>query len=245
MTLARGTLVAFDPIQYTATVRFDGATPQALSAIAVSPGIPPSELVAGRRVLIDSGLSGEAGELALLALASGVGAQTVAVLGRTATLLDVVNTAAETSIASVVVPANALRTDRMVRLTLVGDYLNNSGVARTLIVRVKFGATTLYNDVSAALGFGALRRPIAINLCLANQNANNVQVLGGQIDIGTIGGATSGLGDLAVTAPQLTVLSGSAAEDSTIPKTFDITVQHQVAAATISIRRLYALFELV
>ena len=237
--------MAFDPIQYTATVRFDGSAPQALSSIAVSPAIPPSELVAGRRVLVDNGLSGEAGELALLALASGIGAQTAAVLGRAPTILDVQNTAVETSLASISVPGNAMRTDRMVRLTLIADYLNNSGVARTLTVRVKFGATTLYNDVSVAFTAGALRRPIAFTIWLASQNANNVQVLGGQIDIGTMGGATSGLGDLAVTAPQLTVLTGSAAEDSPIAKTFDITVQHSLAAATISIRRLYALFELV
>ncbi len=244
MTVSRGALVAFDPTQYLATVRFDASAPQALAAIAVSPGIPASELVAGRRVLVEHGLSGEAGELVLFALASGVG-NAPSVLGRAVATLDVVNTIVETSLGSVSVPANALRTDRAVRLTLVGDYLNNSGVARTVTLRVKLGATTLYNDATVALAANAARRPLRAELLIANLNASNVQALGGAIALGSAGGATAGLGDLAIANIAEAIISGSAAEDTTTAKTFEITAQHQVAAATISVRRLYAVWELL
>ena len=55
MATYRGRLVSFDSGVYSATVRLDGSPTQALEGIPVSRGLPAAEMVAGRRVLLDTG----------------------------------------------------------------------------------------------------------------------------------------------------------------------------------------------
>ena len=277
--------------------------------------MPPGELVAGRRVVVDTGTSGELADLlifaidgvsilfdgvapALTAAASAAGASLVAArvdhvhgqgivaakgdlltfatapqalaaganglqlvadsaqatglkwaapgdVARTASLLDVVNSVAETSLFSFSVPANALGTNRMLRLTLFGDYLNNSGATRTVTFKAKYGATTLFNDATLALAASASRRPFRFELQLANQGATNAQVLSGLISLGLAGGTTSGLGDLSALPALMNHIFGASVEDSTAAKTLDVTATHSAANASISIRRQYACLELV
>ena len=350
MTLYRATVVSFSAAAYTASVRLDGSAAQTLDNVPVSAGIPPSEMVAGRRALVDTGESGELGELMLYAVdgvnamfgaaggqidvgdAAGAGsagtssrsdhqhafpapaagypvdvaaseadgtAATVAradhqhklgilttkgdLLGyaavparqavgsnylwlradsaqangvgwaapgdflRGASQLDVVNTAAETAIFTGSVPAGALGTDRMVRLTLFGDYLNNSGAPKTATLRVKYGATTLWGDIGASLaGNDPLRRAWQLELFLGNQGATNNQQLGGRVAMmPTTAASVAGLGAATVTPTYDVVFHGSAAEDSTAAKTLAVTVQHSAAASTVSWRRQYAALELV
>ncbi|MFN0095110.1 MAG: hypothetical protein ACKVVT_10105 [Dehalococcoidia bacterium] len=68
MSLLRGVLAAYNSTPHTATVRLDGATPQTLGPIAVDRGIAAAAMVAGRKVLIDTGRSGELDECVLLAI---------------------------------------------------------------------------------------------------------------------------------------------------------------------------------
>ena len=241
MPLVRATLVSFNPATYLASVRLDGSAPQTLDNVAVSGAIPPELLIAGRRLLVDTGTSGEVGELLGYAI-DGVGG---GALTRSATLLDVVNSAAETTLFSATIPANMLASDRSARLTLIGDYLNNSGANATLRVRAKFGATTLWDDTSANIATNATRRALTVDLLLANRGATNSQALGGRIDLSALP-ATTGLGDFAAASAVVgAVFSGTAAEDSTVAKTLAVTVQHSAANANLSVRRLYAVLELV
>ncbi len=241
MALVRATLVSFNPATYLASLRLDGSAQQTLEGVAISGAIRPELLTAGRRMLVDTGASGEVGELMAYAI-DGVGGGAVA---RAGALLDIVNSSAETSLFSAGIAANLLATDRAVRLTLIGDYLNNSGATRTLRVRVKLGATTLWDDTSIALAASATRRALAIEVLLANRGATNSQALGGRLDISALP-ATAGLGDFAAASIAAgAVLSGTSAEDTTTARTLDLTVQHSAANASLSVRSLYGLVELV
>jgi hypothetical protein len=55
VTLYRGTLVSFAPATSQAAVRLDGSAAQRLASVAVTRGMDQSELVAGRRCIVDTG----------------------------------------------------------------------------------------------------------------------------------------------------------------------------------------------
>ncbi|MFN0146284.1 MAG: hypothetical protein ACKVT1_07225 [Dehalococcoidia bacterium] len=240
MALLRGTLVSFNPATGLASLRVDGSDPQTLDGVTVSSAIRPEVLVANRRLLVDTGASGEPGELWVVAV-DGLRDPAVA---RAAALLDIVNTAAESTVFSATVPANALGTDRAVRALLTADYLNNTGANQTVRLRVKYGATTLYDDISGALATNAARRAARVEAVIAAQGSASVQSLGGSVSMSAAGGATAGLGDLAGVTVSVPV-SGAAAENSANTITFAITITHSVANAALSFRRQYAVLESV
>lgn len=68
MTLLRGALVSFDAGTYTASVRLDGSVARALEGIIVAANIPGAEMLAGRRVLLDSGAGGDISETVVYAV---------------------------------------------------------------------------------------------------------------------------------------------------------------------------------
>jgi hypothetical protein len=169
------------------------------------------------------------------------------VIDRVTTALDVVNSAAETSFYSFSIPANLLSTNKGVRLMLVGDYLNDSGANRTVRLRVKLGATTLYDDTSGGIADGGVvRREFRLDIYLFNQGATNDQILHGSWPLSdptapAIGrGSQTSVGDL-LAGP----IGGDAAEDTTAAKTFEVTVQHDAANALVSLRRQLAVLELL
>ena len=240
MALMRGTLVSFNPATGLASLRIDGSDPQTLDGVTVSSAIRPEVLLANRRLLVDTGASGETGELLVVAV-DGLRDPAIA---RAAALLDIVNTLAESTVFSATVPANTLGTDRAVRALLIADYLNNTLANQTLRLKVKLGATTLYDDITGALATNAARRAVRIEAVIAAQNSASVQSLGGSVSVSAAGGTTSGLGDLAgVTV--YTPLTGVAAENSGNALTFAITITHSAANGALSFRRQYAVLESV
>ena len=173
---------------------------------------------------------------------------TESVLNVQVTENDIVNTNAETDLLSYSVPANTLGTTGVLRINIICDYLNTDASTSTVTLKVKYGATTLYDD--ATIAFPALtttRYPIVISLTLFAKNATNSQGCGGNILIGTTGGATTGIGSAGTDEINaLTPLVGAnASEDSTAAKTFVVTVTHSVAGLTTSFRRLYSVIESV
>jgi hypothetical protein len=68
MALVRGTIVSFDSGAHAADVRLDGSQPQRLEGLATSHGIDAAEMTPGRRVLIDTGESGETGDVVIYAV---------------------------------------------------------------------------------------------------------------------------------------------------------------------------------
>ncbi|MCY3647164.1 MAG: hypothetical protein OXH07_09340 [Chloroflexi bacterium] len=68
MATLRGRLVRFDGSAWRAVVRLEGSASMELTGVAVSRGIPAGEMVAGRRVLVDTGDVGDAAEAILTAI---------------------------------------------------------------------------------------------------------------------------------------------------------------------------------
>lgn len=166
----------------------------------------------------------------------------VTVLDRDVTSQEVVNTAVETTVYTFSVPANTLSTNRTLRLHMSGSQLNNSGVTRTLTIRIKYGATTLYDSSGMSLSTNGFRRAIEATLNLTAANATGAQRSDCILNIsGT--DAVAGAGKLVVgdfQANHITV-----AEDSTTALTLEITAQHQVADANISFIIENAMLELL
>ena len=50
--LERATLVAFDPADYTATLRFAGSLASVVASVPVSRAIPAAQLLPGRRLAV-------------------------------------------------------------------------------------------------------------------------------------------------------------------------------------------------
>jgi hypothetical protein len=170
----------------------------------------------------------------------------VTAIDRTGAALTIVNTIAETSLYSVIVKAGALGPNGGVRVTIFGAYQNNSGVAATFTLRVKFGGATRYEDVSVSLATSAVVRPFRLVLVLMNANATNSQNLNGELRIGNIAAAVIGLGDLA-TAPTGDAAFAARAipVDTTLQQTLEVTIQHSAANANLSITRDGAVAELI
>jgi len=176
---------------------------------------------------------------------AGAGGSGITVQDRVVTQLDVVSTNAETTFYTYNIPANTLSTNKAVRLTIIGDFLNNIDTSQRVTVKVKLGATTLYADQSTGFSKSTIRYPFIMQFIMGNQNAANVQVLGGFIHLG-LQPATTGLGNLADTASQIVAsVFGTAAEDTTAVRTFLVTVQLTSSSASLSMRRQWAFLELI
>lgn len=167
--------------------------------------------------------------------------------------LDVVSTTTETSVYSKSISAGDMSAERMLRLTLVGDYMNNSGGPVDITLRVKFGATTVYAGVNGVGTSDPDRAPLILELWFANLDATT-QRLAGVLNFGWRGPApTTGQGSLNFGDPLAsgggdmthTVIGGTSAEDTTSAKTFEVTVQHGTSSAGLSFRRHFAVLELV
>lgn len=174
------------------------------------------------------------------------GGTSVVVLDREMSTLNVENTTTETTIFTHSIPGNTLGTNKLLRLTISGDYLGNSATARFITIRVKYGATTIYADATNTIVIDASRRAVLLTVLVGAANATNSQVLGGYINVSDPGGTTSGTGDVAddeIFAH--TSIQGFASEDSTLAKDLTVTIQHSAAETNVSFRRQIAILELL
>ena len=144
---------------------------------------------------------------------------------------EVVNDSSQTTVYTYTVPANTLGVDRALRLTLIGDYLNNSGANRTLDVFVDFGATTIFSH-NITIADSADRRGFEMTIMLAAANATNAQRSSGRYTIGTSNAGGSGTLD----PSEVAAIHNAIAEDSTAAKALAVSVRHNLAAVTVSFR---------
>ena len=156
------------------------------------------------------------------------------VLDRDVTSTTVSNTGAETSVYSFSVPGGTLGTNRMIRITLLGYYANTSAGAVTFQVRVKYGATLIGLVSSASIASDADNRIFTVKTDLSALNATNAQTavtayLMGAADTGSTGGGSD-----ATLLDHKISMHNAIAEDSTLAKTLEVTVQHGSAALTIT-----------
>ena len=165
-------------------------------------------------------------------------------LDATGAEVDVTNTVTETSIYSFSLPANTLATGRAVRLWIHGDALFNVVAVSSFTLKVKLGATTLYDDATVALANSATRCPVWFNFVVAANGAASLQTLGGRAAIGSRTGTTTGLGDLATDEVNAAAeVYGTSAEDGTTALTLNVTITLDGATTTRSFRKQYACLE--
>lgn len=158
------------------------------------------------------------------------------VLDRSTSLGTVVNTTVDTAIYSLAVAGNTLGTTKMLRLTLLATYLQNSGGAADLIASIKYGATTLGTALATNSAAGTAPAALRIEAYLMNIGTTNVQrggftFLGRHQPINQANVVVSGY--------------GVAAEDSTASKTFAISIAHGTASADLSFIKNFAILEVV
>lgn len=169
----------------------------------------------------------------------------VGILDQSTSAVDVVSTAAATNLHSVSLPAGCMSTDRMVRVTVLGDYLNNTGISQTLSLAVVLQGTIMWQDLTtASIGTDADRRPFIMQFQIANTASASVQVLRGTWWLGVAAaGSGAGIGDIDLSL-LTTVFGGSAAENTALARTLSFSAQHGASNANLSIRKQYALVEL-
>ena len=153
------------------------------------------------------------------------------VIDRDVSNASLVNDTTETTMYTYTVPANTLGTNGMIRISYVGELLNNTGGSATLVVRVKLGSTTVFdsNTILAATNSSS-ERSLFGHCWIAAANATNAQVSGGQISLGatsTTGGQAGG----AVFRPE--AVHNTIAEDSTTDLTLSITFDFATASASL------------
>lgn len=166
------------------------------------------------------------------------------IIGRDVVSANINNSAVTTSIYSVLIPANTMGTDRVVRTRILSEYWHSVGASASVNLRVGLSTTTMYQDATAVFAASANSRPVWIQLDLVNQNSASVQVLGGKMEIGA-GGATTGEGDAATAAPTDVVIRGTAAVNTASDVTLDVFIAHSAASTLITWRKWYGYSELV
>lgn len=173
-------------------------------------------------------------------------------LERVTAALDINTTVTETDVYSYSVAGNAMGTDKGLRLTLFGDYLHNNGAGDTVTWRVKFGGTTIFQDTeNFNAEANANRQPWRLDLNLVNAGATNSQFLNVLYtrDKASQAAPTTGIGNATFNAyiagGNLFANSTAAAIDTTTSQTLAISAQWSASSANNSLRRRYAVLELV
>jgi hypothetical protein len=158
---------------------------------------------------------------------------------RTSAITDVKTTTTETTIFSATLPVYTLRARMGLRLRLLGDYLNNTGGASDLTMRVKLGGTTIATSGAVSLAQSASRRAVFLE--------SHILGRGDTSQIGTtrieIGAAPSVSGVLAAATSDLFGMHSSGGEDSGTELDLTVTVEHGTSSASISARILGAQLE--
>ena len=148
--------------------------------------------------------------------------------------VDIDNSAAETDIFSYSVPAGTMTYRSALRLVLDCDYLNNSGVARFLTTRVKFGGTTWISYDDPTIASSATRRPRQLSVTVQSLDSLAVQniFLKHEVTLDSSPG-TLNTGDLAVRGATTTnyVRETATNIDTTSAQTLAVTIQLSVADA--------------
>lgn len=159
-------------------------------------------------------------------------------------------TASETTLYTVTVPANSMGANGVVHMVIHGYYKNNSAGTDTFRLRIKFGGTTWYSDLTAAFANNADLHPFTYDIRVGNLNATNAQWVTGTLFM-NFGTATTGIGDIkTIGAGQI---GGVVASDPTSAPNIDtssaqallVSITHTTSDANIETSRRYAYCEVM
>ena len=139
----------------------------------------------------------------------------------------------EQTVLSVSIPGGTLGTAGQIRVTLLGQLLNNSGANRAYTFRIKYGANTYFGDISGNIATGTVARPIAIQFTLFATGATNTSAIHGRITLGAAtNGSVAGVGDVAVVDAINATVFGTGATDSTANQNIEVSILSNSANAT-------------
>lgn len=221
-----------------------GAIPY-FSAIGV---LTSSALLAQHAVVVGGGVGAAPLTIAVLATGQVLGGVTggdpvplaLGVQDRQVTLQTVSNTAVETTVYTFAVPAGLLGTNRTLKLSLIGDQLQNSGASdKVYTIKVKYGATTIFNAALLNVVTGAGRTPLIVDVELTGANATNAQRAKGfawTSSLGAISGQANSQNDGTSNTTVQYAVHTTIAEDSTAIKNLVVTFTMSVAAVTMEMR---------
>lgn len=169
---------------------------------------------------------------------------TVQVLTQSVTDQTVTNSTAEASFFSYSVPGNTLGTNKMIRVTIMGEYAY--AVGNSITLRFKYGATTIsaVSGISAA-NVNAATKGWVLRVYLVAKNATNSQKGWWKGDGGEAEKASDEQGSFEHNEEFSMHGMGTATEDSTAAKTLDFTAQWSAASASLVWTKNYAVVELV
>ncbi|SRR5580765_136149 len=159
---------------------------------------------------------------------------------------DITNTATETDIYSVSIPANILGTNKAVRLIIYGLYSANSG-SPTVILKIYYGTTLMWQDTSFVISAVSPSGVWRFEIILSAHNATNSQEVNGFLIFGNRAlTATVGNGDISATSSGPThPVEGTAAENSTTALNFKISVTWSAANTLYHFNRKFAIAEMM
>ena len=151
---------------------------------------------------------------------------------------EVVSTSAQTSVFATppTIKGSTLGIERGLRITVIGDMLNNAGANHGGTYRVKYGATTIATLTPAAVGPTATRRPWKLIADLYCRGATGVQVAHATCETTNEAGVSGTSLTLQHVDKHVMSMHNSVAEDSTADQTLDITIQPTASSANISFR---------
>jgi len=157
------------------------------------------------------------------------------------TVRSVVSTNIETTLVTHAITGGSLSTNRQIQFLIIGDVTNNTGAGQTFVFRVKYGATTLFDDATTSLAASGTARAFHLHATIVALGATNSQMLSMTLRISGQTGTTAGLGDLGDAAGVAgAVASGTAAIDSTANQNLVVTAQPSTSSAQLSVRALYS-----
>ena len=177
-------------------------------------------------------------EVTITSTSTGVAAKNADVV-----VAEVVSSTTETTVFTYTVPGNLLGTTKSLRLTMLGDYFNNTGGTSQFDLKVKYGGTIIaaYQSSDAQ---GATRRAVAVNAWLSAKNSATDQYGGGNIFMGALNSSAAPPAGGKAATPQMSVNS-AVGIDSTSDQALIITFQHATNDASISAKCFSVFVELI
>ncbi len=167
------------------------------------------------------------------------------IIDRDLSTVTINDDATEQSIYSHEITAGILRATGGVRLTIGGQYLNNAGASRTLTVKIKLGVTAVLTSVGPDITNSVEWREWNLSVLFMNSTVA-AQKWTAMFNLSQIGAANFTIQNTATTSGRSAGVGyATSTEDTSDARTLDVTMQHEVAHANLTINKQIAFLELL
>ena len=172
----------------------------------------------------------------------GTDSRSITILGRDLAQSENVNNGGAFGHPTLAIPARTLGTTGGLRLTMSGDYLNNTGVDRDLTLESLLGAVTVLSTGNMVIPASANRRDWRLVVEMMN-SAAGAQKWSASLEISQADANTFPVTDPTATTDARGTGYAASAEDTTVAQTIRIQTQHSVADPLLSFRQEMAILE--